>query len=325
MMEDTMDFAESDGVMLKSAVAPVGEAINDVESFAQDIGSSTTDFSTTNLQVDGVDEADILKTDGDYIYYYNQRNQEIDIMKSPLDISSATINLDDAEVIKIINLPETFNGTEMYIQDNKLILLAQRWREGREETFVQRNDRTNVVIYDVSDVTKPSLLKLSDLDGSYHDSRMVGNTLYVVSQLHVNRRWGRQYFEEEDAPALDVTDILPKTIDISYTTDVDKRNLTIANTTYPYRVSVERPSCKNVKYILPSKESIDEFELYPSFTVVRAINIDDTDETPTTSTSFGTTQTIHMSEDSLYLTNPIYVSRSFSCLSNVRCVLPWYQ
>ena len=31
-------------------------------------GGSTKDFSKTNIQVEGVDEADIIKTDGNYIY-----------------------------------------------------------------------------------------------------------------------------------------------------------------------------------------------------------------------------------------------------------------
>ena len=32
------------------------------------IESSSTDYSTTNIQVENVDEADVVKTDGNYIY-----------------------------------------------------------------------------------------------------------------------------------------------------------------------------------------------------------------------------------------------------------------
>ena len=39
------------------------------ESITNDATSTTTrDYSTTNIQVENVDEADITKTDGDYIY-----------------------------------------------------------------------------------------------------------------------------------------------------------------------------------------------------------------------------------------------------------------
>lgn len=213
----------------------------------------------------------------------------------------------------------------MYIQNNQLILLAQRWREGNVSSFLERNSRTNVVVYDIANISKPELLKLSDLDGSYNDSRMIGDTLYVVSQLNVNRWYPGQYYTDIDTLEIDAKDILPKTIDISYTTDATKRNLTIGATNYPYRVSVERPDCRSINYILPTKESIDQFGLYPSFTIVRAIDLAHTDRAPTTSTSFGSTQTIHVSQDNLYLTNPLYVSRAFTCPMNAKCMLPWYE
>ena len=41
------------------------DKVNDIASTK----SKEKDFSTTNVQVENVDEADIIKTDGDYIYY----------------------------------------------------------------------------------------------------------------------------------------------------------------------------------------------------------------------------------------------------------------
>lgn len=65
--------------------------------------------------------------------------------------------------------------------------------------------------------------------------------------------------------------------------------------------------------------------MYPSFTVVRMIDIDDTEEEVKTTTAFGSTQTIHVSQEALYLTDPIYVNRAFRCPSNARCILPWFE
>lgn len=48
------------------------------------VASTSRDFSTTNNQVAGVDEPDIMKTDGKYFYYVNERTRAIDIIKSPL-------------------------------------------------------------------------------------------------------------------------------------------------------------------------------------------------------------------------------------------------
>ena len=54
---------------------------------ATDVNESTTedsdeDFSTTNTQVENVDEADIIKTDGKYIYALNYRECKISIAKA---------------------------------------------------------------------------------------------------------------------------------------------------------------------------------------------------------------------------------------------------
>ncbi len=266
------------------------------DSAENTIGSSTTDVSTTNLQVDGVDEADIIKTDGDYIYYYNDHLKTITILQSPLDRDTATIRLADATIVSEIKVPKTFWGTQLYVQDGQLILLAQRWSQQNQQSWLDRNGRTNVVIYDITNISDPKLMKLSDFDGSYHDSRRIGDTLYVVSQLNVNRRRPQQYRETAEEVVIDAVDVLPKTIDIAYTRDTDDQNLTIGTTTFPYHVSVSRPDCNEVNYVLPSKESMEEFTIHPSFTVVRAIDLRDTTQEPTTTASFGSTQTIHMSQ-----------------------------
>ena len=73
------------GVMLESAVrdgattaaAPAaGNAKMDIAAEAPVASETAPDYSGTNVQVKGVDEADIVKTDGSYIYYVagNQLN-----------------------------------------------------------------------------------------------------------------------------------------------------------------------------------------------------------------------------------------------------------
>jgi hypothetical protein len=93
--------------------------------------------------------------------------------------------------------------------------------------LLQKNSRTNVVVYDIADVTNPRLIKLSDLDGGYHDSRMIGDQLFVVSDLQVNRWYPSTVYSELEDVQIDIEELLPKTIDIAYTADASKRNLTI--------------------------------------------------------------------------------------------------
>lgn len=225
MKEDKvmLDNAVGGAVMQKSTT---NIAVAEVDSFDEQ-SSSTNDFSTTNTQVSGVDEADILKTDGDYLYYFNQREHKIFVLISPLDITTSTIDLDDAKVIKEINLPKNFNGSQMYLYDDKLVIIAQRWRNVHEQSFIDRNARTDVIVYDVKDPKIPKLLKLSDLDGNYHDSRMIDGKLYIISQLNVNWWYPPQIFEDIDDVEIMADDFLPKTIDIAYTSNDSDRNLTI--------------------------------------------------------------------------------------------------
>ena len=56
------------GGIMDIAIAPTMATAGAVEKTAQSAVSSATDFSKTNVQVAGVDEADILKNDGKYIY-----------------------------------------------------------------------------------------------------------------------------------------------------------------------------------------------------------------------------------------------------------------
>ena len=61
--------------------------------------SSSKDYSTTNIQVENVDEADITKTDGDYIYSISNSNVIITNVIKPENIKiEATIKSNDGSV-----------------------------------------------------------------------------------------------------------------------------------------------------------------------------------------------------------------------------------
>ena len=182
-----------------------------------------------------------------------------------------------------------------------------------------------MIVYDVKNPAKPKLLKLSDLDGNYHDSRKIGNKLYVVSQLSINRWHVPQIYKNVDDVALESEDILPKVIDVAYTKDTEKKNLTFSGKTYPYHIGVERASCDQIYYVMPDKESINKFNIYPSFTLIRTFDLNDTSKEPETTVAFGNTQTLYMSLDSLYLTDPIYTDYAFACPVDARCILPWFE
>ncbi|MBQ2880845.1 MAG: beta-propeller domain-containing protein, partial [Clostridia bacterium] len=104
-----------------SAPAPMEPSAGDTSknenvSFPTDDSAESDDVSSTNVQVEGIDEGDILKTDGKYIYIIqNHVFTIIDITKDvPEKVASVNLNTDNNSLY--IN--------EMYIKGDKAILLC---------------------------------------------------------------------------------------------------------------------------------------------------------------------------------------------------------
>jgi inhibitor of cysteine peptidase len=78
----------------------------------------TTPHSDTNIQVKGIDEADTVKTDGKYVYSYQEGEHAIIIF--------------DAKTlakVKTIRIPANYSNPLFYITRNKLILTATRYSQ----------------------------------------------------------------------------------------------------------------------------------------------------------------------------------------------------
>jgi len=118
------------------------------------------DFSTTNIQVLGVDEADIVKTDGKYIYVVSGNNVVI------IDAYPA----ENARIFSKIEVGE--NPVEIFINENKLVIFGM--------TFIK--------VYDVSDRESPILRRDISFDGGYFDSRMIGDHVYVIVNSPISYR-----------------------------------------------------------------------------------------------------------------------------------------
>jgi uncharacterized secreted protein with C-terminal beta-propeller domain len=141
---------------------------------------SATQYSQTNVQVKGVDEADIIKNDGKYIYTISENNLII------LDAYPAK----DAKILSKIK----FNNTpqELFINNNKTIVFTQ----GNEQIETVSNDNfipqksyqsiTHIYIYDTSDKENPQLIENYKITGNYYDSRMIEDNVYIISKNYLN-------------------------------------------------------------------------------------------------------------------------------------------
>jgi uncharacterized secreted protein with C-terminal beta-propeller domain len=139
---------------------------------------SITDYSDTNIQVAGVDEADIVKTDGDYIYLVSG-NKTIIVQAYPPG---------EARVLSEIELEGTVIG--IFINGDRLVVFEEetpyyaypgvRWDSVEKFYMPYVSPKIFVKVYDVSDRENPQLQREVSTDGSYVSSRMIGDYAYVV-------------------------------------------------------------------------------------------------------------------------------------------------
>jgi len=93
------------------------------------------DHSKTNIQVEGVDEADIVKTDGEHIY----------VISGPKVVIVKAYPAEEAVVVSKI----TVNGTlkQMFINEERLVVFYEAGSWSEVKTFIN--------MYDISDRENP--------------------------------------------------------------------------------------------------------------------------------------------------------------------------
>ena len=139
--------------------------------------SSTGDYSKTNIRTEGVDEADIVKTDGKYIYYV--RNKSVSIVDANVS------NLKKVSEIK--NESYDKNIIDIYADNKMLTVISKGYKKlsGGDSMSV-----TTVETYDLSDIKNPKLLKTNKISGTYLESRKKGNIIYLLTKNYFKIDFG---------------------------------------------------------------------------------------------------------------------------------------
>ncbi len=145
----------------------------------QAFDGSAAEYSTTNVQVRGVDEADFVKNDGEYIYLISGGRLVI------IDAYPA----EDAAIVSETGL--SGQPVELFLSGNRLVVFST----GQDETLVRPatsvapvpywREMTRASVYDVSDRSDPGLERTLSFSGSYLDSRMIGDSVYAVTRESV--------------------------------------------------------------------------------------------------------------------------------------------
>jgi uncharacterized secreted protein with C-terminal beta-propeller domain len=144
-----------------------------------------TDYSNTNVQVAGVDEADIVKTDGEYIY--SIKGEYIYIVKTDNG------NMELMSKIKTDSNDDISSSyIEMYINGNKLIAIKNKYSNtyyGSKEIMIDaywnRSGDVSIDIFDITDKKNPVKENELSQSGYYLSSRMVDGYVYVLTNYYV--------------------------------------------------------------------------------------------------------------------------------------------
>jgi uncharacterized secreted protein with C-terminal beta-propeller domain len=191
------------GVMMEGATTGTGIAVPESAAKSADVIAPTAapsvapgvapvtaqDYSTTNIQVAGVDEADIIKNDGKYIYLVKGGTVRIVESYPPARM---------AEVGTIDFTDDNFTPSEMFVNGDQLVVIGQTSSPyyyggggGVMKPLMMpirpwQGSSTKVYTFDIKDRTNPKQTRVVEFDGNYFTSRRIGNSMYLVLNEYPN-------------------------------------------------------------------------------------------------------------------------------------------
>jgi len=180
--------AVEETMALERAPSPEPMMAMDMDSAKAQSGSSGVDYSTTNVQVENVDEPDYLKNDSKYVYIVSQNTLSI-IDAYPAE--SAKL------VLKIALDIESQYIQNMFLNGDRLVIFYNGQSQDDiipQFDFIPRpsyNPVTHALIVDVSDKEKPEILKDYTIDGNFRDARMIGDYAYFVTNSNIDYQYPR--------------------------------------------------------------------------------------------------------------------------------------
>jgi hypothetical protein len=166
------------------------------------------DFSTTNNQESGVDEADFVKTDGYQIYTLNGNRLHIFHVPEFGELTPASVRhvegwpremLLDAAAKKLV----VFSGIDAYsLPAGHPIRAKLERRDGERGDYYWRvANVSKLTVFDVSDPEAPSLVRELYLEGWYSTARLVDSTVRMAAYTSLNVPYLQYYWGFDDIDA----------------------------------------------------------------------------------------------------------------------------
>ena len=160
-------YGIDDGMLEQSAVAESAEDSTSMKSTASadrsvaqnGKASGEASYSETNVRQEGVDEADVVKTDGRYLYTLKDNGRSV-----------AIVDTSNGELQMVISIPveDDDQAREFYVNDGHLILVSEFDQEREDGTWTYASTDTRVTTYDIT------------------SSRLTDGHLYLFTQYSVD-------------------------------------------------------------------------------------------------------------------------------------------
>lgn len=278
----------------KDAVPPTSEGLGESPAApapapgTDGVGGADRDYSSTNEQVEGIEESDMVKTDGKFIYVASGNVVSIILA----DKGSMTV----ADTIRMPLDTQTGQGihiSDLYIDEGRLIILGSRnvqqdtpystSTSPTPTTMPAPDERIGIMppiynyksfvytgVYTISSEGKASLLKEFELEGNLLSSRKKDDTVY----LSVNK-FNYYYI---------TTDLLP----------------------------VLRDTAKSKEYKSISVNQVMYYpgDTTPEYLMIAAVDIRDAATPSTVEAILGSGSQIYMNDNALYIARQDYSDMS---------------
>ncbi|MFY0543497.1 beta-propeller domain-containing protein [Brevibacillus sp. H7] len=178
---------------MRTGSAPAASA--PAASQSKSVQEAAVDYSSTNVQVKGVDEADVIKTDGTYLY--QATNDEVRIIRAyPANSMQVVSRLPFSE--------KRFHPLELYVDDSRLIVIGHadhdRFRYDPSIAGYHLHKTTKAMVYDLKDKSNPKLTRELELEGQYLSSRKIGSNLYLAANKYIDLYTIMERDTEDPAP-----------------------------------------------------------------------------------------------------------------------------
>ncbi len=185
------NYRYSNNQMFSSNVLFTDELTKQFDSTSETLAGTPVDFSKTNIQIEGVDEPDIVKTDGTYLYVVSN-NRILIIRAYPPQ---------EAEILGTITLDINLTIRNIFISGNRLVIFAESYTypilyeepiktdEIKDDVDISYSSiapwysspDTYIQIYDIEDKRTPVITKNIIVGGSFTDARLIHEYIYVIT------------------------------------------------------------------------------------------------------------------------------------------------